>query len=77
MKHLRALFILIVITQYMFGYIIYEPKSKYENGVVEWWYNPQDSPFSKQKALDFINKAIKSWENVSGLLLYFKGTTNC
>jgi hypothetical protein len=47
MKHLRALFILIVITQYMFGYIIYEPKSKYENGVVEWWYNPQDSPFSK------------------------------
>ena len=76
MKHIKLLFIFLILTQNIFGYNYFYSNNKWDIGVIKWWYNPQNSPMATSDIVAMLKKSAMKWEVVSGLRFAYQGLTN-
>lgn len=51
-------------------------KSKWENSIVKWYYNPNKQKFKNTtEAITIFKSAMKRWSNISGIKFEYQGTT--
>ena len=60
-----------------FEYVLFDSGARWQNGVMEWWYNDTGRPASltKDEVISALQRAAQKWHNGCGVQLSYKGTT--
>lgn len=60
-----------------FEYVLFDSGARWQNGVMEWWYNDTGRPASLTEAdvVSALQRAAQKWHNGCGVQLRYMGTT--